>query len=78
VKDYVEREVKIMHFLFRVETLATSRLLMAFTLDLYFFPVIDEEKSESQEDHDTRMKNIRWHLSEGKRLSNLLQNLLQH
>ncbi|KAG0610997.1 hypothetical protein M758_7G106800 [Ceratodon purpureus] len=27
--------------------------------------VIDEDKTESQEDHDTRMKNIRWHLAEG-------------
>lgn len=27
--------------------------------------VIDEDSSESKEDHDTRMKNIRWHLSEG-------------
>jgi hypothetical protein len=27
--------------------------------------VIDEDKSESTEDHEVRMKNIRWHMSEG-------------
>jgi hypothetical protein len=34
--------------------------------------VIDEDKSESQEDHDTRMKNVRWHLSEGEYLSHVM------
>ena len=31
-----------------------------------FCSVIDEDKSESTEDHEVRMKNIRWHMSEGE------------
>jgi len=27
--------------------------------------VIDEDQSETTEDHEVRMKNIRWHLAEG-------------
>jgi hypothetical protein len=29
------------------------------------FAVIDEDQSETTEDHEVRMKNIRWHLAEG-------------
>jgi len=43
---------------------STTALATKFGADITVV-VIDEEKSESQEDHDTRMKNIRWHLSEG-------------
>ena len=28
--------------------------------------MIDEDKSESTEDHEVRMKNIRWHMAEGE------------
>jgi hypothetical protein len=29
------------------------------------FAVIDEDQSETTENHEVRMKNIRWHLAEG-------------
>lgn len=43
---------------------STTALATKFGADITVV-VIDEEKTESQEDHDTRMKNIRWHLAEG-------------
>jgi hypothetical protein len=43
---------------------STTALATKFGADITVV-VIDDEKSESQEDHDTRMKNIRWHLAEG-------------
>lgn len=42
---------------------------------MIFFAVIDDKPKESIPEHDAQLSSIRWHLSEGKFPSPLLQDV---
>jgi hypothetical protein len=47
------------------KTICRNELLSTSYFFVGDFAVIDEDQSETTEDHEVRMKNIRWHLAEG-------------
>jgi hypothetical protein len=47
------------------KTICRNELLSTSYFFVWDFAVIDEDQSETTEDHEVRMKNIRWHLAEG-------------
>jgi hypothetical protein len=47
------------------KTICRNELLSTSYFFVWDFAVIDEDESETTEDHEVRMKNIRWHLAEG-------------